>query len=94
MVSSLLSATDPPALQTGEAAAVWNVAVLIGTTVVLLVVFIVGVMLISRYHQRRQRQRKQQSSGNLTDPWSEAGRRVMPEDYPSSDEDGDSSASS
>lgn len=85
MAFSLLSATGPSAHQTGDAATVWNVAILIGATVVLLVVFIVGVMLLSRYHQRRQQQRKRQSPAGLTDPWAEAGRRVIPDDYQSSD---------
>ncbi len=85
MVFSLLSATDASAHQTGNPAAVSSVAIVIGATVILLVVFIVGVMLLSRYHQRRQQQRSRQSSASLTDPWAEAGRRVMPDDYGSSD---------
>ncbi len=94
MALSLLSATGPSALQTGDAAAVWNVAVLIGTTAVLLAVFFVGVMLLSRSHHRRQQQPKQQSSAPLTDPWAEAGRRVMPDDYGSSEGRGGSPESS
>ena len=88
MVSSILSATDPSALQTGD------VAVLIGTTALLLVVFFLGVMLLSRSHHRRQQQRKRQPSVRLTDPWAEAGRRVMPDDYGSSGDGGSSPESS
>ncbi len=91
MALSLLSATGPSALQTGDAAAVWNVTVLIGTTAVLLAVFFVGVMLLSRSRHRRLQQRERQSSTDLTDPWAEAGRRVMPDDYHSPDEGGRSS---
>ena len=94
MAFSLLSATDPSALQTGDAATVWNVAILIGLTAVLLAVFFVGVMLLSRSHHRRQQQQEHQSSARLTDPWAEAGRRVMPDDYRSSDGGRDSSESS
>ena len=94
MASSILSATGPSALQTGDAATVWNVALLIGTTAVLLAVFFVGVMLLSRSHHRRQQQRRRQSSADLTDPWAEAGRRVMPDDYRSSDGGGGSPESS
>ena len=88
MASSLLSATDPSALQPAD------VAVLIGTTAVLLVVFFIGVMLLTRSHHRRQQQCKERSTARLTDPWAEAGRRVMPEDYGSSDGDGSSPESS
>ena len=88
MAVRLLSATGPSAHQTGDAATVWNVAVLLGTTALLLAVFFVGVMLLTRSHQRRQQQRRRQSSAGLTDPWREAGRRVMPDDYRSPDEDG------
>ncbi len=91
MVVRLLSATGPSAHQTGDAATVWNVAVLLGTTALLLAVFFVGVMLLTRSHQRRQQQRKQRSSASLTDPWREAGRRVMPDDYHSPDQDSRSS---
>ncbi|MCZ6654575.1 MAG: hypothetical protein O7D91_16300 [Planctomycetota bacterium] len=91
MAVRLLSATGPSAHQTGDAATLWNVAVLLGTTAVLLAVFFLGVMLLTRSHQRRQDQRKRRSSAGLTDPWREAGRRVMPDDYHSPDEDGRSS---
>ena len=86
MVVRLLSATGPSAHQTGDATTVWDVAILLGTVTVLLAVFFVGVMLLTRSHQRRQQQRKRQSSTGLTDPWREAGRRVMPDDYHSPDE--------
>ena len=88
MAVRLLSATGPSAHQTGDAATVMNVAVLLGTAAVLLAVFCIGVMLLIRSHQRRQQQRKRRSSAGLTDPWREAGRRVMPDDYRSPDEDG------
>ncbi len=91
MAVRLLSATGPSAHQTGDAANLWNVAVLVGTTAVLLAVFFLGVMLLTRSHQRRQQQRKERSSADLTDPWREAGRRVMPDDYHSPDEGGQSS---
>lgn len=91
MAVRLLSATGPSAHQTGDAATLWNVAVLLGTTAVLLAVFFVGVMLLTRSHQRRRQQRKRRSSAGLTDPWREAGRRVMPDDYHSPDEGGRSS---
>ncbi len=94
MAFSVLSATGPSAHQTGDAATVWNVAILIGVTAVPLAVFFVGVMLLSRSHHRRQQQPKQQSSASLTDPWAEAGRRVMPDDYRSSDGGRGSSESS
>ena len=88
MAIRLLSATDASAHQTGDAATLWNVAVLVGTTAVLLAVFFLGVMLLTRSHQRRQQQRRQPSSAGLTDPWREAGRRVMPDDYQSPDKGG------
>ena len=91
MAVRLLSVTGPSAHQTGDAATVWNVAVLLGTTALLLAVFFVGVMLLTRSHQRRQQQRRRQSSAGLTDPWREAGRRVMPDDYHSPDGGGPSS---
>ena len=91
MAVRLLSATGPSAHQTGDAATVWNVAVLLGTTALLLAVFFLGVMLLTRSHQRRQQQRKRRSSARLTDPWREAGRRVMPDDYHSPDKGGRSS---
>ena len=90
MALSLLSVTEPSALQTGDAVTVWNVAILIGATAVLLAVFFVGVMLLTRSHQRRLRQRERQSSAGLTDPWAEAGRRVLPDDYRTPDTDGGS----
>ncbi len=88
MAVRLLSATGPSAHQTGDATTVWDVAILLGTTALLLAVFFFGVMLLTRSHQRRQQQRKQRSSAGLTDPWRDAGRRVMPDDYHSPDEDG------
>ncbi len=91
MVVRLLSATGPSAHQTGDATTVWDVAILLGTVTVLLAVFFVGVMLLTRSHQRRQLQRQRRSSAGLTDPWREAGRRVMPDDYHSPDEGGRSS---
>ena len=91
MAVRLLSATGPTAHQTGDAATLWNVAVLLGTTALLLAVFVLGVMLLTRSHQRRQQQREQRSSAGQTDPWREAGRRVMPDDYHSPDEGGRSS---
>ncbi len=91
MAVRILSATGPSAHQTGDAATVWNVAILLGTTAVLLAVFFLGVMLLTRSHQRRQQRRKQRSSASLTDPWREAGRRAMPDDYRSPDEGGRSS---
>ncbi len=88
MAVRLLSATRPSTHQTGDPTTLWNVAVLLGTTALLLAVFFLGVMLLTRSHQRRQQQRKRRSSDGLTDPWREAGRRVMPDDYHSPDEGG------
>ena len=85
MAVRLLSATGLSAHQTGDATTLWNVAILLGTTAVLLAVFFLGVMLLTRSHQRRQQQRKRSSSAGLTDPWREAGRRVIPDDYHSPD---------
>lgn len=82
MALCLLSATLGPNHQTGGADTFLDAALLFGLIGLVLLLFILGLIVLVRAHFRRHKASKRNDQNpHSTDPWREAGRRVLPDDY-------------
>ena len=82
MALCLLSATPVPDHQTDGPSTFLEAALVFGVIGLVLLLFFLGLIVLVRAHFRRQKASKRNHQNPLsTDPWREAGRRVLPDDY-------------
>ncbi len=59
-----------------------DAALIFGLIGLILLLFFFGLIVLVRAHFRRQKaSKKNELNPDSTDPWREAGRRVLPDDY-------------
>lgn len=82
MALCLLSATEVPNHQTDGLGTFLDLALILGLIGLVLLLFFFGLIVLVRAHFSRQKQSKRiDQNVPSTDPWREAGRRVLPNDY-------------
>lgn len=82
MALCLLSATPAPDHQTDGPGTFLDAALVFGLIGLVLLLFFLGLVVLVRAHFHRQKASKgNEQNPNSTDPWREAGRRVLPDDY-------------
>lgn len=82
MALCLLSATPVPNHQTDGHSAFLDAALVFGLIGLVLLLFFIGlIMLLSAHFRRQKASKKIEQNPQSTDPWREAGRRVLPDDY-------------
>lgn len=78
----LLSATEVSNHQTDGPGTFLDAALIFGLIGLILLLFFLGLIVLVRAHFRRQKASKRNDQNpHSTDPWREAGRRVLPDDY-------------
>ena len=82
MALCLLSATEVPNHQTDGSGTFFDTAQFLGLVGLVLILFFFGLIVLIRIHYRRLKaSKKSDPKVARTDPWSEAGRRILPDDY-------------
>lgn len=82
MALCLLSAAPVPDHQTDGPSTFLEAALVFGGIGLVLLLFFFGlIMLLSAHFRRQKASKKIKPNPHSTDPWREAGRRVLPNEY-------------